>query len=415
MSSKNNLYKTLGLVLSGGGARGAYEAGVIHYIRTMLPPKVRSRHFDVVCGASVGALNASFVAATAHDPKMQGENAFKLWENVREEDIYRRDGKALWDFVSKSSKGMVSNLLNKAGSGQHFNGFLDTAPFLPFIKKIISWNRISQNIREGFVRAVSLVATNVFTGRMELFIEKAPDVEYTGEYITHFGKIDPIHAMASAAIPIVFPSVMVDGIAYTDGGLRLNTPMSPAIQLGADSVLVIGLHYRPPNNEVTFHGEIGKAPPLGQILGRVMNSIFLDRINYDLEQLERINRIIDWAEMLHGKTFVEDLNEMLVQKKIRGDIANRGLKRITALRIRPSQDIGEIFSECFQKNNQRHFSAFEKLLVRFLDIDPTKGIDFLSYIVFMPEYLKRLLELGFEDARTNHDKLVNYFEGGKSI
>lgn len=245
---------------------------------------------------------------------------------------------------------------------------------------------------------------------MEPFIEKSPEVEYTGEYIIHFGKSDPIHAMASAAIPIVFPSVMVDGIAYTDGGLRLNTPMSPAIQLGADSVLVIGLHYRAPAHEIPFHGEIGKPPPLGQILGRVMNSIFLDRINYDLEQLERINRIIDWAEMLHGKTFIADLNDMLLQNKIRGDIANRGLKRITALRIRPSQDIGEIFSECFQQNSKRHFSAFEKLLVRFLDIDPTKGIDFLSYIVFMPEYLQRLLDLGFEDARSNHDKIVAYFD-----
>ncbi len=404
--------KTLGLVLSGGGARGAYEAGVIHYIRTMLPPKIRGRVFDVVCGASVGALNASFVAATAHDIKMQGENALKLWQNVREEDIYRRDGKALWDFVSKSSQGVISNLLRREGHGRHFNGFLDTAPFLPFIKKIMPWDRISQNVREGLVRAISLVATNVFTGRMELFIEKAPEVEYTGEYITHFGKIEPIHAMASAAIPIVFPSVMVDGIAYTDGGLRLNTPMSPAIQLGADAILVIGLHYRAPAHEIPFHGEIGKAPPLGQILGRVMNSIFLDRINYDIEQLERINRIIDWAEMLHGKSFMDDLNEMLVEKKIRGDIANRGLKRITAIRIRPSEDIGEIFSDCFQKNNKRHFSAFEKLLVRFLDIDPTKGIDFLSYIVFMPEYLQRLLDLGFEDARRNHDALVGFFESG---
>ena len=175
MSSKNNS-RNLGLVLSGGGARGAYEAGVLHYARTMLPAKIRSRRFDVVCGASVGALNASFIAATAHDIKMQGEQLRKLWEDVREEDIYRRDSKALWDFVSRSGKGIISNILRKPGSGQHFNGFLDTTPFLPFLKKIMPWPHISKNIREGLIRAVSLVATNVFTGRMELFIEKAPDV-----------------------------------------------------------------------------------------------------------------------------------------------------------------------------------------------------------------------------------------------
>ncbi|MBI4412534.1 MAG: patatin-like phospholipase family protein [Deltaproteobacteria bacterium] len=402
--------RTLGLVLSGGGARGAYEAGIIHYIRTMLPPKIRSRNFDVQCGASVGAINTSFMVATSHDLSLQGKELHRLWQNLREGDIYCRDSRALWEFIGRSTRGVLLNILRGPKKmGPHFNGFLDTTPFLPFIEKAVPWKMISKNIRSGLVKAMSLVATNVFTGRMELFIEKHPSVEYTGEHLHHFTPIKPIHAKASAAIPIVFPSVMIDGIAYTDGGLRLNTPMSPAIQLGADSLLVIGLHHRAgPEEKIPFHGKVGEPPALGQVLGRVMNTIFLDRIQYDIEQLERINRIVDWAEMVYGENFLKELNQMLVSKKIRGDIANRGLKRLNVLRIRPSEDIGEMFGRCFKKGRDRHFTSFEKLLVRFLDVDPTNGIDFLSYIVFMPEYLKALLDLGFEDARRHHNQLKEF-------
>ncbi len=409
---KQSPNKNLALVLSGGGARGAYEAGVMHYIRTMLPSKARRRNFDIQSGASVGAINTSFVAATAHDLEFQGKEIWRLWQDLREENIYRRDKRALWDFLSRSSKGILSGLLGgKTHDSRHFNGFLDTAPFLPFIQKVVPWKQITQNILAGFIKAVSIVATNVFTGRTELFIEKHPSVEYTGEYIVHHGPINALHAMASAAIPIVFPTIMIDDIAYTDGGLRLNTPMSPVIQLGADSILVIGLHHRAkPGEKIPFHGEKGKPPALGQVMGRVMNSMFLDRIQYDMEQLDRINKIVDWGEMLYGKTFLEDLNQMLLKKKIRGDIASRGLKKIHVLRMRPSEDIGEIFSHCYKRGRDKHFGSFEKFMVRMLDIDPAAGVDFLSYIAFMPEYLKKLLELGFEDARKNHAELKEFFE-----
>lgn len=407
----NNSKPKLGLVLSGGGARGAYEAGVIHYIRTMLPPGARNRNFDIQCGTSVGALNTCFMAATAHDLTLQGRQARELWENVREHNIYRRDKVAILDFLAKSGRGIFMGLLLGGKNTHHLNGFLDTTPFLPFIEKVIPWKMIPQNINKGLIKAVSIVATNVFTGRTELFVEKNRSTEYTGDYIIHDTTIHPLHAMASAAIPLVFPTVLINGIAYTDGGLRLNTPMSPAIQLGADKLLVIGLHHRAQQGEkIPFHGEIGKQPDLGQVLGRVMNSVFLDRIQYDMEQLERINKIISWGETVYGQKFTEKINEMISQKALKGDVASRGLKKLHVFRMRPSQDIGEIFSQCYLRGKDKHFSSFEKFLVRILDIDPTKGVDFLSYIAFMPEYLKKLLELGFEDARRSHTDLKMFLE-----
>ncbi len=406
----DSTHPKLALVLSGGGARGAYEAGIVHYIRTMLPYGSRNRHFDIHCGTSVGAINTSFMAATADNLDLQGKDIRRLWETVREENIFRRDQIAFWKFLSKTSTGALRGLIRgPLKTVRHFNGFLDTSPFLPFIQKVIPWKGISQNIRKGLVQAVSLVATNVFTGRTELFVEKYPTVEYSGDYIFHHTPIEPLHAMASAAIPIVFPTILINGIAYTDGGLRLNTPMSPAIQLGADSILVVGLHHRAkPGETIPFHGEKGKFPSLGQVMGRVMNSVFLDRIQYDMEQLDRINKIIDWGEMLYGEDFLEDLNRMIRKKRISGDIANRGLKRLKVLRIRPSQDIAEIFSDCYRRGKDKHFSSFEKFLVRILDVDPTGGVDFLSYLVFMPEYLKKLIELGFEDARSHHADLKEF-------
>lgn len=402
--------RTIALVLSGGGARGAYEAGVIHYLRTMLPPTVAKRAFEIQCGSSVGAINSCFMASTAHDLDYQGKHLKEVWEGLRAEYIYRRETKALMELLGKGGQGVLASFLKgKKRTRHHFPGFLDTAPFLPFLESIIDWPRISKNIAAGSLRALSVSATNVFTGRLELFIEKRPDVEYTGEYITHFTKVSSLHAKASAAMPIIFPTVMIDGVAYTDGGLRLNTPMSPAIQLGADAVFVIGLHHRAQEGQIPFHGRLGEPPSLGLVLGRVMNSIFLDRTQYDIEQLERINRIVDWSEQLYGKNYLRDLNQMLVKKGIRGDIANRGLKRLRVFRIRPSEDLAELFTDVFEHYRGK-FTFFENFLLRFLDIDPAGGVDFLSYIGFLPEYIKKLIDLGFEDAKTRRQEIIEFLE-----
>lgn len=402
----------LALVLSGGGARGAYEAGVLHYIRTGLPPHLRTRHFEIHCGASVGAINTSFMVATEHDLAYQARQIRVLWESVRQENIYRRNLTALLGFLSRSSRGVIWKFLKGNVQGSpHFPGFLDTEPFLPFIRKVIPWKMISKNVNAGLVQALCLVATNVFTGRMELFVQKNDAAEYRGDNVVHFTKITPEHARASAAIPVIFPTVLINGVAYTDGGLRLNTPLSPAIHLGADAILVIGLNHRVARGEkVPTHGERGKQAALGQVIGRVMNAVFLDKIQNDMETLTRINRIIEWNEQLYGKNHLKDLNAMIRKKAIKGDIADRGLKKLHALRIRPSQDIAEIFRHTFPKIQKSQMSAFEKFLIRFLDVDPNSGVDFLSYISFTPDYLKKLLDLGYEDARAQHQNLVEFFD-----
>lgn len=419
-SGKTNL----ALVLAGGGARGAYEAGVIHYIRTQLPPEIsRKRRFDILCGSSVGAINTCFLAATSHDLTYQANKIYEVWCNIRQEDVYKRDVLSLANFVSRSVIGISKNFFSRTSTHpdshqhrKHFKGLLNTAPFIPFLKKIIPWNQISLNIKNGLLSAVSVTATNAATGKLELFIEKHPDVRYTGHYIHHDTKLEYSHAMASGAIPIIFPTIRINRNHYMDGSLRLNTPMSPAIQLGAEKILVIGLHHQGERSESSEKDgtkpfiEADVPPSLGLLLGRILSSIFLDRLDYDIQQLNRINRVVEWAEGCYGADFVPRINSYLKERGITGDVANRGLKKLKALRINPSRDLRDVFAETVDSTRifSKSLSSLEKLLLKVLDVDLYSGRDFLSFILFHPEYIKRLLELGFEDARRYHDELVTF-------
>ncbi|MDO8519433.1 MAG: patatin-like phospholipase family protein [Deltaproteobacteria bacterium] len=415
--------KKRGLVLSGGGARGAYEAGVIHYICTKILSKFPKRKgFDVICGSSVGAINTCFMAATAHNVEYQGQKAFQIWNELKQSSIYKRDVGAMTRFITGSLRGVFRNVFGASrkreeGKGRtaHFKGLLDTSPFPFFLRRVIPWKQISLNIQNGVVKAISVTATNVYSGKMELFIDKHPSVNYTGLHSAHFVNIDVRHALASAAIPLLFPMVRIERNYYCDGGLRLHTPLSPAIQLGAERVLVIGLHHIAERAEPKTGEAFGisdEIPTMGDVGGQVLKSVFLDRLDNDLEQLARINTIIGWSEKVYGPDYLEKVNRYLLENGIKGDIANRGLKKLEVMSIFPSVDIRKIFAECIQDPAflKQNLTGFEKLLMRLLDVDIRHGNDFLSFILFMPTYLRRVLALGFEDAQKNHDQLVQFFE-----
>jgi NTE family protein len=409
----------LGLVLSGGGARGAYEAGVINYIRTkILPEQGGHRTFEVQCGSSVGAINTCFMASYAHDPLEQGRKIWELWSNLRQENIYKRNMAALMTLLGRSVRGMSANFLavnpfdigKRRSGGSRFRYFLDTKPLLEHLQSHVSFYRIAKNIKERRLAAVSVTATNTSNDKMELFIQKRPDVAYTGDYIHQLTNITARHVLASAAIPIVFPAVNIHNTYYCDGGLRLNTPMSPAIQLGADKIVIIGVHHKYRSGERFMHvAPPNEFPTLGQQVGLIMTAMFSDRIQYDMEQLTRINRLIEWSERVFGNDYLSKINKMLVSEGLSGDIAERGLKKIHVLQIFPSQDISALFSECYQKHSTSEtFTTFEKVLFRLLDIDPSAGVDILSYLSFMPHYLKTLLELGFHDAESKRDEIIEF-------
>lgn len=411
----------LGLVLSAGGARAAYEAGVIHYIRTGLPKAIAGKAFDVLCGSSAGAINTVGLAALAHDPLYQGEHIRKLWMNLSQDNIYKRDFSTTAGFVMNSIGGIVRNLttLNpfELGNkkGPHLTAFFDTSPLNEHLKRIISFDQIQKNLDQNLLKAISITATNTRTGQCELFMQKRKDVDYTGEYIHHLIKLAVEHVMASAAIPVVFPSIKVGKIYYTDGGLRLFTPMSPAIQLGADRIIIIGLRHRatPEEIEARDKKEMMHPPSVAELMGRIMNGIFLDRIQFDLEQAQRINKIIDWSEHVFGDEFIPKINKYLVKQGIIGDIASRGLRKLRYVEILPSEFVSDIFERWFNKARKEgsfEFSSIEKLLTRLLDVNTDGAIEMLSYLTFSKDYLKELIDLGYEDAKRQRNRLIEIMD-----
>lgn len=296
----------------------------------------------------------------------------------------------------------------------HFNGLLDTSPFPHFLNQMIPWQQIRLNIDNACTKALTITATNVHTGKMELFVEKHKSINYTGRHPAHFVDIEVRHAVASAAIPILFPSIRIGRHYYCDGGLRLNTPISPAIQLGADKILVIGLHHiseraKPDEAE---EGLIYDIPPtMGEMMGQILKTIFVDRLDYDVIQLNRINQIIDTAEAVYGTDFLYRMNNYLTSGHEQKDIAQRGLKRINVFSIFPSVDVRQIFSDSLIKSNEmkKYLTTFERMLLKILDVDLKNGLDFLTFVMFSAPFIKKLLELGYEDAKKNHDALIEFF------
>jgi NTE family protein len=411
----------LALVLSAGGARGAYEAGVIYYIRMGLPKKTASRNFEILTGTSVGAMNTCGMASTAQDPQLQGKSLKEMWFSLNQSNIYRRDISATTHFLGSTLGGIMRNFLTfnpfhiASRKGPHFESFLDTAPLKEFLTKVIAWPKIEKNILQGPVDAVALSVTNLNNGSNELFFQKKPSVVYRGHYVHHEGALKPEHAIASAAIPIIFPPEKIGKTYYADGGLRLFTPISPAIQLGADRLIVVGMRKRPKPMQPYKGGQriSTKTPTIAEQLGRMLNGLFLDRIEFDMEQLDRINTIIDISEKIYGKNFLEKINERMKKESYKTDIATRGLKKIEGMEIQPSEFVNNIFLRWFQKGEKGHFkfSALEKILVRLLDIDPTSGSDLLSYLIFAPQYIRDLFDLGYEDAKRKKDRLVEIMDG----
>lgn len=393
------------IVLSGGGSRGAYEAGVINYIRTMLPPRLaKNLHFSILSGTSVGAINAAFMASTADDINKQGNDLIKLWKNILTNEIYSRGPFSLGKLFMRSAFGILANLTGLKGILKpndyhvHFQGLFDTKPFFQYLLKNCDWNRITKNLNAGYFDALSITATNIQSGQVELFLEKNPDLDVHSRFLIHEVKISPRHVMASAALPMLFPAVPIQGIYYNDGGLRLSTPLGPAVSLGATKILLIGTKYTDPNPQVA--PEQNKIPTLASILGKFFHAALQDRINADREQLTRINRILETIQKIAGQqTFEKICKEARVAP-------------IEIISFFPSYDIAKMVDQTLRKSftNLKTFGIFERFVIRLLEIDVSTGSDLLSYFLFEPTYIANLVELGFEDARKKHDQLVEFAE-----
>ena len=407
------------LVLSGGGARGAYEAGVMHYIRTKLPREIAEKPlFQIYSGTSVGAINCASLAANAEDPLFQAAYLRKLWTELRPEDVYFADKRALAGFLMKSGFFMATNFMGfrqmlgnvNPDTVFPFRAVLDTTPFVNYLRRNVSWGKIHRNIERGIIDAVSVSASHLRTGKLALFVEKGEGVQYSsGGVAPLFCQLSPKHILASAAIPLIFPVIRVNREYYGDGSMRQNTPMSPAMHLGADRLLVIALrttkpHIPPPPTGGKVEGE----PRVSNILGHMLNTVFLDKIDYDLEQMRRINFLLQDLGEVYGENVMERVNRY--REKL--DIPGKKIHPIREVRpfvISPSEDIGHIAADLFNKaiRNKETLNPLHRFFANVLEAEGDN--DFMSYLLFEREYLDTLIDLGFSDAAREHDRLVNFF------
>jgi len=401
-----------GLVLSGGGARGAYEAGVIRYIRDELPPRIR-RHvrFEIICGTSVGAVNCCFLAAHNHMPEVQGHLLTEMWQSLKIDGIYRVGLKELLNLprflFGSRGRGQLDDALGPGRLGGLFN----TMPLEELVRKGVRWSNIGANLASGDLKALAINATHISTGKTHVFVQRAtkglPPWSTDPQIEAREVEITPSHALASAAIPWIFPAVEIEGEIYCDGGLKLNTPISPALRLGADRLLVIGLRSTvgdSPKSEKK-PARIDNFPSAAFLLGKILNALLLDKTEYDLKRLQRFNALLQAGEEEFGAEYDASLGR--VMSGLRG----APYRKVGTLVVRPSEDIATIAERHLRLGSvaARAGGIVGPFLRQMGEVSEGQASDLLSYLLFDGEFASDLIRLGMHDADAQRAKIVEFF------
>jgi NTE family protein len=362
----------VGLVLTGGGARAAYQVGVLKAIAEIVGPGTFP--FDVVAGISAGAINAVAVATGAEDLTAAAKRLGATWGSLTPDRIYRTGGLKLAGIGARWLRDLSAGpLLGKSG----VNYLLDPSPLRALVENEIPIGRMRRHLRAGRLRGVAVSATNYHTGSGVTFFEGAADVTPWSRS-TRVGvraRIGVDHVMASAAIPVFFPPVAIGRSFYGDGCVRMHCPMSPAIHLGAERIVAVSQRHLRPPAETAEREALSKTDvlPLSEIAGVLLNAVFLDSLDTDFERLERINRTLE-----------------LVPREKRAGV---DLRPVPALLLRPSQDLGKLAADEYHR-----FPAMLRYLLKGIGATGHAGEDLLSYLAFEPVYVKRVMDLGYADT-----------------
>lgn len=369
----------LGCVMGGGGARAAYQVGVLRAVARRFP----ELQFPYITGVSAGAINAALLAGHHGSFLQSVRELSQLWGNLHVDDVFRVDPRSL------AMNGI--RWIKQVASGGHgkrpkVRGLVDTRPLRHFLTEALhavdgELTGIQYNLDHGRLKAVAISTSSYSTGQSVTWVQGSDIQQWERpQRRSHQTTISVEHIMASAALPLLFPAIQLGSAWYGDGGIRLTAPLSPALHLGARRILAISTRYDRTAAEAE-ESAIHDYPPPAQVAGVLLNSIFLDLLDNDAMRLERLNQLLEQTPPEHRK----------------------GLEPVRMMIFRPSIDLGKLAGE-----HELQLPKSFRFLTRGLGTQETKSPDFLSLVLFQPNYLRTLMEVGEADAEHRMDELADF-------
>lgn len=371
----------VGLVLSGGGARGAYQAGVLKGIAEICREAGIAQPFPIITGVSAGAINAAYLAAQCDDFSLAADNMVKMWSSITADRVFKTDaltaGRSGLKFLTDATLGAFYRK-------KFARSLLDTSPLARFLDENIPFDRIDRNLHDGHLHALAVTAMNYSNSSSINFVQAAGDVQMweRSRRRSERAWIGTPHVMASAALPLFFPPVAVGEDHFGDGCLRNTAPLSPAIHLGADRLFVVSVR-RP--DGLTPPPTTTLEPTVARVLGVILNALLLDAVDVDMERMARVNQTLS-----------------LVPETSRSGLE---LKKVDYLWLRPSQDIGHLAGDLFDR-----LPRVIKYLIGGLG-SSKEASEMTSYLLFDPDFCGQLVKTGYEDALNGHESILSFLNG----
>lgn len=382
-SKSRDWAQNVGLVLPGGGARCAYQVGVLKGLAEILPRR-SPNPFPVISGTSAGAINSVVLATRARLFRHGVADLERVWGNFRTEQVFRCDAATM---VKTSLHWLLALVLGGLGA-RNPRSLLDNAPLEELLGRNIRFDAIGHAIGKGYLDALAVTAASYDSARSISFFQGSDGLESWAR-VRRRGKqaeLGLAHLMASVAAPLVFPPVLIGQEYFGDGAMRQAAPLSPAIRLGAERLLIVGCR-----DEADATGpadDAGVFPSFGRIAGYMLDTLIMDGLASDLEKLTRINLI---------------LNQMPGRRM---DGEGGPLRFIDALIILPSRDVRDIALRYMHE-----LPRPVRLLMRGLGALNYGGRQLISYLLFEAGYTRALIELGYEDAMARRAELTAFMEG----
>jgi len=377
----------VGLVMTGGGARGAYQAGVLKRIGELKRARTHGNPFPIIGGASAGAINGAALATGCGDFSLATQLIAEAWATLKPSEVFHC---GLLSQAQNSLTWIFDLSFGAILGGGNARSLLDATPLRRFLNRRLDCDLIQENIKRGNLYALAISATNYNSGKSYLFIQgkKGHPTWKRIRVVTVATKITVDHVCASTAIPMVFQPVKLNtprGSAFFgDGCLRLQQPLSPVIRLGAEKVFAIGV--RCGNRERQEESTDERNPSLAQVLGVLLNVIFLDHLATDIEHLEHLNQLLNDGH----------INQLGIE-------GHEKIRPLRTLIITPSVNLSDLAEQ-----RQRDMPTLIHYFVSSLGRDAASSADLMSYLLFTPSYTKDLIDIGYLDASERIEEIEEF-------